>query len=921
MKFLQIHTFYPEYLRELYARNSLLSVQPFLSQINVLIQDGFSASHLIAPHMQNFGYDSGLIIANCQISQAQWMSEHQITLRDSQNWLHEIVYNQVEHYRPDVLYLSDPITFDSRFVRELTYKPHMVLGWRASTIPPATDWSAFDVILSNVRGCLQEALQRGARKVEYFMPGFPAFLAEAVTDEAKQWDVVFSGQLLESLHRERREFVKKVVDASTSERGRGFSVGLYSVESAPCSLPENLARINHGPRWGLEMHRVLKRGRIVLNPICTNLFGSADHINMRHLEVTGTGSFMLTNEHESIKKYFVPGVEIETFRDENELLEKVYYYLLHADKREEIARRGQQRCLQNYSMAKRAAEMHSIIRNHDKGVAMDFTKTPSVKELMHQAAQFIGKDQIQAAFDLLVKAKALKEPLEGLDVLRAQCFMKMGQLQAAVEALREEVRWFPDNHDAAEMLDSLQAQMPDRLMYTGDEEFDRVLEIIRPYTMLSEQRLCSLYNLARHACENNIHGNFVECGVAAGGSSALLAWVIKKYSIHPRRLFSFDSFSGMPRPTESDSSGGIDAESTGWGTGTCSAPEASVWEICAKLGVEDVLTTVKGYFEETLPQMRDWVGMIALLHMDGDWYESTRAILNNLYDRLTNGALIQVDDYGHWEGCRKAIHEFAAVYALQPEINQIDGTGVWFVKPNSFRINQEISKELVDDFLKDDPVPIGIVSQMSANERFQLYFAVRTLLPTRREPLRFIEIGSYSGASLVLTCQALQRLGLSYQGISVEPGGTSQFHEVIEILKQNVIHLPLFSHDASLRLGMMFETDKLPEFIFVDGDHSYEGVRQDIIDYYKLLAPGGIMLFHDYLPELDDINGAAIRYHHGNVEPGIRRACEEVLEVSYRLSPLELPLLYPDDPTQTQAHLPIIPSVFSTVRAYRKPLS
>ena len=498
----------------------------------------------------------------------------------------------------------------------------------------------------------------------------------------------------------------------------------------------------------------------------------------------------------------------------------------------------------------------------------------------------------------------------------------MEQFTGAIEALREELRWFPGNREAGEMLDGLLSQAPVSAVFkTGDEDFDMALKVIRPYTMLSEQRLYNLYKLARQVCENGIQGNFVECGVAAGGSSALLAWVIKKYSRHTRKLFSFDSFSGMPRPTADDSHYGIDAESTGWGTGTCSAPESSVIEVCSKLGVEDVLTTVKGYFHDTLPQMRDWVGMVALLHMDGDWYESTRAILDNLYGRLTNGALVQVDDYGYWEGCRKAIHEFMDARSLRFYMHQIDATGVWFVKPDSFRVNPDIPSSLVDEFIQDDPVSKGIESQMSANERFQLYYAVRRLLPRQQKPLRFIEIGSYSGASLMLICHAMNRLESEYKGVCVEPAGTGRFHVVIESLKQNVIHLPMFSHDAFLRLSMMFDADNLSELIFVDGNHSYEGVRQDIIDYYQLLAPGGFILFHDYLPEPDEISGAAIYSHHDNIEPGIRRACQEILEKGHQLLPVELPLLYPDDPTQTQAHLPIIPGVFSTIRAYRKPLS
>ena len=79
------------------------------------------------------------------------------------------------------------------------------------------------------------------------------------------------------------------------------------------------------------------------------------------------------------------------------------------------------------------------------------------------------------------------------------------------------------------------------------------------------------------------------------------------------------------------------------------------------------------------------------------------------------------------------------------------------------------------------------------------------------------------------------------------------------------------------------------------------------------------MMFHDYLPPLNDENREAILFHHGGNEPGIRQACQEFMENTYGCEVIDIPLLYPTDPTQSQAYLPIIPGVFSTIRAYRKP--
>ena len=162
-----------------------------------------------------------------------------------------------------------------------------------------------------------------------------------------------------------------------------------------------------------------------------------------------------------------------------------------------------------------------------------------------------------------------------------------------------------------------------------------------------------------------------------GGSSALLAAVIARHSRQPRRLFSFDSFEGLPVTSPLDTHGGRSAESLGWGAGTCAAPEASLLRVCAKLGVEKITEPVKGFFADSLPVHRDRVGPIALLHMDGDWHSSTRDILENLFDRVVPGGRIQIDDYGYWEGCQRAVTEFEHARGLKFELHRIDETGVW----------------------------------------------------------------------------------------------------------------------------------------------------------------------------------------------------------------------------------------------------
>ena len=296
-----------------------------------------------------------------------------------------------------------------------------------------------------------------------------------------------------------------------------------------------------------------------------------------------------------------------------------------------------------------------------------------------EAGRLIAEGKLAAAFAGLNQLKAKRVPLLNADYLRAIYFTKENQFDSAVEALKEELRYFPDNPLAIAALKTLLADRPST--GSSDEEFQALLQVIWPYTMVGEGRLLSLFTLAKQVCQEDLPGHFVECGVAAGGSSALLATIISRQSKRPRQLFSFDSFEGMPTPSDQDTYRGQRAEATGWGTGTCAAPVESLREVCRKLGVEALVEPVRGFFDQTLPVNRKRIGPIAFLHVDGDWYESTQQILGNLYDQVVPGGRIQIDDYGHWEGCRRAVEEFQKELKIEFKLHPIDGTGVWMEKP------------------------------------------------------------------------------------------------------------------------------------------------------------------------------------------------------------------------------------------------
>ena len=299
---------------------------------------------------------------------------------------------------------------------------------------------------------------------------------------------------------------------------------------------------------------------------------------------------------------------------------------------------------------------------------------------------YATQDAVVLFHDLTAPAVA-----KGLDYFRARgwhtmVYQTMQIMGVAWRGKVQPVEHFPDPGIFWQMPAHLQQHPvsgwpkdanPDR----ARKEFAELVAAVRPFTSLSELRLASLYNLARHVCLNDLPGNFVECGAWRGGASALLAYVIKHYSRRLRRLFSFDTFAGMPEPTAVDKHQGIPANDTPFGAGTLKAPRADFLDIItARLDVCDIVPPVRGLFQETLPRTRDEIGPIALLHADGDWYTSTMDVLNNLFDPIVPGGFLQIDDYGHWEGCKKAVHDFERQRGLAFLLNALDYTGVWLRK-------------------------------------------------------------------------------------------------------------------------------------------------------------------------------------------------------------------------------------------------
>jgi hypothetical protein len=205
--------------------------------------------------------------------------------------------------------------------------------------------------------------------------------------------------------------------------------------------------------------------------------------------------------------------------------------------------------------------------------------------------------------------------------------------------------------------------------------------------MTGPERVAALVRSVWHLENAGIAGDIGECGVWRGGSMMAVALALLARQATQRRLVLFDTFAGMPPPEAVDRD--LFDQPAAELLAASDPAEAPVWARCpldlvrrAMSGTGypvDRLRFVHGCVEETLPDAAP--ARIALLRLDTDWYASTRHELVHLFPRLVPGGILIIDDYGHWQGARRAVDEYFAEQQIPLELHALDYTCRIAVKP------------------------------------------------------------------------------------------------------------------------------------------------------------------------------------------------------------------------------------------------
>ncbi len=195
-------------------------------------------------------------------------------------------------------------------------------------------------------------------------------------------------------------------------------------------------------------------------------------------------------------------------------------------------------------------------------------------------------------------------------------------------------------------------------------------------SMLPLARLDNLQACIADVVRRGVPGDLVETGVWRGGAVIFMRALLRVFEVTDRIVWAADSFEGLPEPDPAkyplENKAYNSAAMTKYYHHLAASLDDVKRNFAAYGMLDDQVRFLKGWFKDTLPTAP--IGAIAVLRLDGDYYESTRDALANLYDKVSPGGYVIIDDYGEdmWTYCRKAVDEFREARGITDALTPVD---------------------------------------------------------------------------------------------------------------------------------------------------------------------------------------------------------------------------------------------------------
>ncbi len=264
--------------------------------------------------------------------------------------------------------------------------------------------------------------------------------------------------------------------------------------------------------------------------------------------------------------------------------------------------------------------------------------------------------------------------------------------RAITFSLYQEDGWKPSQRDikiAQRALDSALNKYADRVRDSRDSEASSLLScdaediaIVHHVNTKEAHALTvmsgvdNLQKCIEAVLNDGIPGDLMECGVWKGGLCVFMRGVLKAWSAE-RKVWVADSFKGLPE------------------TETCL--KDAIWQEllrpinCLSVSLEEVkdifqrydlfdeqVKFLPGWFDETIPTAP--IERLAVLRLDGDYYDSTKVCLEYLYPKLSAGGFLILDNYGIPIGERNAVDEYREKHGITDKLIQVNSQEYYWRK-------------------------------------------------------------------------------------------------------------------------------------------------------------------------------------------------------------------------------------------------
>jgi spore maturation protein CgeB len=354
MRILIVDTCYEAFLDAHYASSPGLDRALYAEQWRALMDKFFGTADSYSHHLMPLGHEAHEVVANCAPLQRAWAREHLRLGRFRRLRPDEVVLRQAEWFEPDVVYVQNLVYPSDGTLVRLKEISGFLAGQIASDAPPPERLQRYDLLVTSFPHFVERFRALGVA-AEYLPLAFDERILDRLHGaEPERYGAVFVGALNRTQHARGNALLERAA--------RRTRIAFWGYNAAGWPPDSPLLTGYRGEAWGIGMYRVLRGATIALNRHIDVAEGFAN--NMRLYEATGVGTMLLTEEGANLTDLFEPGREVETYANEDDLVEKVEHYLAHDDERRSIALAGQRRTLRAHSYGCRMRELTTLLEAH-----------------------------------------------------------------------------------------------------------------------------------------------------------------------------------------------------------------------------------------------------------------------------------------------------------------------------------------------------------------------------------------------------------------------------------------------------------------------------------------------------------------------------------------------------------------------------